>query len=201
MPKKPFSQAQINAQRVRIMDVASYVMADVGFSHLSMRKLASQLNMTASNIYNYFPNKRVLLDQTRLRGFEQLMLCIENVQSMTQFVEKFLDFSMQKGYYQLMFCPPKVSLDESSDADLINEEQSDAYAIRGHLDSLHNKVGELLDDRNNTTIHQCLSIILGLIDVQQNNVLSSSESIASEQLSSLIILQIGALSKHSVEQA
>ena len=61
MPKKPFTAEEIAAQRARIMDSASQVMADVGFHHLSMRKLAAQLGMTASNIYNYFPNKEILL--------------------------------------------------------------------------------------------------------------------------------------------
>ena len=59
MPKKPFTPEEVAAQRQRIMDSASQVMAEVGFHHLSMRKLASQLGMTASNIYNYFPNKEV----------------------------------------------------------------------------------------------------------------------------------------------
>lgn len=70
MPKKPFTPEEISAQRERIMDSASQVMADIGFHHLSMRKLASQLNMTASNIYNYFPNKESLFLYTRRRGFE-----------------------------------------------------------------------------------------------------------------------------------
>ena len=45
MPKKPFTPEEVAAQRERIMSAASQVMADVGFHHLSMRKLASQLGI------------------------------------------------------------------------------------------------------------------------------------------------------------
>ena len=88
MPKKPFTPEEIAAQRERIMDSASHVMAEVGFHHLSMRKLASQLGMTASNIYNYFPNKESLFVHTRRRGFDlsglgpldiELDLCLPSV--------------------------------------------------------------------------------------------------------------------------
>lgn len=185
MPKKPFTREQVDAQRSRIMDVASSVMADVGFNHLSMRKLASQLNMTASNIYNYFPNKKVLLDQTRLRGFEQLLSAVNSADSIDQLVEEILNFSNeQQGYYQLMFFPPKVTLDEVTEID------EDGLAIRKHLDQLHQRVGVLLGNMDNAAIHQSLSVILGLIDVQQNNVLSSLESVSADQLQSLIFQQI-----------
>lgn len=185
MPKKPFTREQVDAQRSRIMDVASSVMADVGFNHLSMRKLASQLNMTASNIYNYFPNKKVLLDQTRLRGFEQLLSAVNSADSIDALVEGMLNFSNQmQGYYQLMFCPPKVTLDDDADID------EDGLAIRKHLDQLHQRVGILLGNMDNTAIHQCLSVILGLIDVQQNNVLSSLETVSADNLQSLILQQI-----------
>lgn len=58
MPKKPFTPEEMTAQRERIMNSASQVMAEVGFHHLSMRKLANQLGMTASNIYNYCSEQR-----------------------------------------------------------------------------------------------------------------------------------------------
>jgi AcrR family transcriptional regulator len=122
MPKKPFTPEEVTAQRQRIMDSASQVMADVGFHHLSMRKLSSLLGMTASNIYNYFPNKEVLFIQTRLRGFEMFfsemheqMGSADNAkEALQQFARLLISFAQQDpGYYQLMFQPPRLNLKET----------------------------------------------------------------------------------------
>ena len=126
MPKKPFTAEEIAAQRERIMDSASSVMADVGFHHLSMRKLASQLGMTASNIYNYFPNKESLFINTRRRGFdlvfadinEQMAGASNPAQSLFTFARQLIHFAQRyPGYYQLMFQPPLLTLDESESVD------------------------------------------------------------------------------------
>ena len=126
MPKKPFTPEEVAAQRQRIMDSASKVMADVGFHHLSMRKLASQLGMTASNIYNYFPNKEVLFIQTRLRGFdiffaemnEQMGSAVNAEQALQQFARLLIGFAQQNpGYYQMMFQPPRLNLKEAEHVD------------------------------------------------------------------------------------
>lgn len=126
MPKKPFTPEEVTAQRQRIMDSASQVMAEVGFHHLSMRKLANQLGMTASNIYNYFPNKEVLFVHTRLRGFElffsemniQMREAVDAEQALQQFARILIGFAQQDfGYYQLMFQPPLLEKKESDNLD------------------------------------------------------------------------------------
>ncbi|MCT7357947.1 TetR/AcrR family transcriptional regulator [Thalassolituus pacificus] len=126
MPKKPFTAEEIAAQRERIMDSASSVMAEVGFHHLSMRKLASQLGMTASNIYNYFPNKESLFIHTRRRGFdlafadinEQMSSSSSPTDSLYAFAGQLIAFAQRfPGYYQLMFQPPLLSLDETEAVD------------------------------------------------------------------------------------
>ncbi len=126
MPKKPFTAEEIAAQRERIMDSASSVMAEVGFHHLSMRKLASQLGMTASNIYNYFPDKETLFIHTRRRGFdlafadinEQMVLASNPTQALYTFARQLIAFAQRyPGYYQLMFQPPLLSLDETGSVD------------------------------------------------------------------------------------
>lgn len=123
MPKKPFTPEEIKAQRERIMESASQVMADAGFHHLSMRKLATQLGMTASNIYNYFPNKEVLFVETRRWGYERLFHQLKNyvpkgseVTSplhVTAYV--LIEFAKQHpGFYQLMFQPPRFNLGDET---------------------------------------------------------------------------------------
>lgn len=126
MPKKPFTAEEVAAQCERIMDSAATVMADVGFHHLSMRKLAAQLGMTASNIYNYFPDKEVLFVQTRRRGFElafiglnqQMTMAKEPIEALCDFASYVIAFAQRyPGYYQLMFQPPRLSLAETGNVD------------------------------------------------------------------------------------
>lgn len=121
MPKKPFTPEEVAAQRMRIMDSASQVMADVGFHHLSMRKLANQLGMTASNIYNYFPDKASLFLSSRRRGFELLLSVIHAplqqannpINRLYAFADQLIAFSQRyPGYYQLMFQPPQLNPDQ-----------------------------------------------------------------------------------------
>lgn len=72
MPRQAFSAEEIVGQKQRIMDEAAQVMASEGISQLSMRALAASLNMTAANLYNYFPSKRQLFIETTQRGYELL---------------------------------------------------------------------------------------------------------------------------------
>jgi AcrR family transcriptional regulator len=147
MPKKPFTPEEVAAQCQRIMDSASQVMADVGFHHLSMRKLATQLGMTASNIYNYFPNKEILFIQTRLRGFdmffarmnEKMGEAVSAEQALQQFARLLISFAQQDpGYYQLMFQPPRLSLNEPElvDSDVLQRVDRLAEEWQSHLLSM-----------------------------------------------------------------
>ena len=72
MPRQAFSAEEVLVQKQRIMDEAAQVMASEGISQLSMRALAASLNMTAANLYNYFPSKRQLFIETTQRGYELL---------------------------------------------------------------------------------------------------------------------------------
>ncbi len=124
MPKKPFTTEEINAQRERIMDSAAQVMAEVGFHHLSMRKLATELGMTASNIYNYFPDKETLFLHSRRRGFELAFAALSRQQmadsarhALCTSAGQLIAFAQRwPGYYQLMLQPPLLSLQEADQA-------------------------------------------------------------------------------------
>lgn len=150
MPKKPFTQEEVNAQRERIMDSASQVMADVGFHHLSMRKLAAQLGMTASNIYNYFPNKEVLFLQTRKRGFDLIFGAIQQqmadthtaTQALYAFTGQWIEFAQRyPGYYQLMFQPPLLRL---TDGDLSDQQLQ--LQVQSQVDEWQRHILSLLQD-------------------------------------------------------
>lgn len=130
MPKKPFTPAEIESQQNRIMDGAARVMADVGYNQLSMRTLAARLEMTASNIYNYFPGKESLLLHIRRRGFELAFRQVftfavgqADTRVLVQFVRHLVRFDQSyPGYYLLMFQPPGVQAESSPELDVLNQQ-------------------------------------------------------------------------------
>ena len=115
MPKKAYSQQEVNALKIKIMDEASRIMAQEGIVNISMRKLSAQLGMTAPNLYNYFPSKHDLFLQTSLRGFELLSGEMESVTKGIKNPRERLrailktSFAFAKnhlGYWELIFHPP-----------------------------------------------------------------------------------------------
>ena len=131
MPKKPFTPAEVELQQNRIMDGAARVMAETGYHQLSMRTLASRLEMTASNIYNYFPGKESLLLNIRRRGFELAFRQIftfsvgqsGDVRTVLVFLKQLVCFGQAyPGYYALMFQPPQMTLDESPELEALNQQ-------------------------------------------------------------------------------
>lgn len=136
MPKKPFSPEEVAFQRERIMDSAAAVMAELGFHYLSMRKLAAELGMTASNIYNYFSSKESLLLNIRRRGYELLMqqtnrALMESTDasdSIQRVSAQMIDFACSRaGYYQLMFQPPVIK------PGIASQEDSEAMMVLERL--------------------------------------------------------------------
>ncbi len=115
MPKKAYSPEEVQAVKNRIMDEASRMMAEQGIANISMRALAKALDMTAPNLYNYFPNKHELFVETSKRGFELLSQNIEvatqNVSSSKERLRAILKASLPfvkeyPGYWELLFHPP-----------------------------------------------------------------------------------------------
>lgn len=72
MPRAARSQQEVELSKKRILDTALELIVKDGFHNLSMRKLASRLNMTATTIYNYFSNKDEINLMIRMHGFDML---------------------------------------------------------------------------------------------------------------------------------
>jgi len=72
MPKKPRTKEEIENIREKILDTALHIIIEEGFNNLSLRKIASRLNVTATTIYNYYTNKDEINLMIRIRGFEKL---------------------------------------------------------------------------------------------------------------------------------
>jgi len=72
MPRAVQTEKEKNVIRDRILDVAAELISEEGFNKLSMRKIASRLGVTATNIYYYFANKDEINVMIRTRGFHML---------------------------------------------------------------------------------------------------------------------------------
>ena len=125
MPKKAYSDDEIRAQKERIMDEAAQVLATAGVSSLSMRALAASTDMTAANLYNYFPSKQQLFVETTERGFALLdsytrqgLDGADNPRSkLVSLLQSAVRFSRDwTGYWELMLHPP-INLRQNMDDD------------------------------------------------------------------------------------
>jgi len=57
MPRTPRKPEEIEEEKQRILDEALNIIAESGYSGLTMRGLGQRLGMAAKTIYNYFQNK------------------------------------------------------------------------------------------------------------------------------------------------
>lgn len=204
MPKRPFTPSEVQIQQEKIMDCASQIMAEVGYHQLSMRRLAKLLNMTASNIYNYFINKEMLFLRTRRRGFELLSKCSHTavmddsvIYSLYEMSEKLISFAQtQPGYYQMIFQPPQLSTSYSLSVDmkLVVEVESIAESWQNHLMTVlaQNIVGlreASMSDKESILIAY-FSGLHGLIDSFRHRALPVLKVNDQLQVNRLILVQV-----------
>ncbi|MDI6796633.1 MAG: TetR/AcrR family transcriptional regulator [Desulfatibacillaceae bacterium] len=78
-PAPARSAEEVQAFREKILDAAQDILNKQGFEALSMRRIAGRLNMTATNIYNYFVNKDEIYLALQTRGFIVLVKHFELV--------------------------------------------------------------------------------------------------------------------------
>lgn len=112
MPKTPMTKEEIANTRGRILDTALDIIVQEGFHNLSVRKIASRLNVTATTIYNYYTNKDEINLMIRIRGFEKLyeMLTrrstvIKNIEDRFKaMIRAYVEFGLTyPSYYDIMF--------------------------------------------------------------------------------------------------
>lgn len=112
MPKAPMTQETIENTRIRILDTALDIIIQEGFNHLSLRKVASRLGVTATTIYNYYTNKDEINLMIRIRGFEKLHdLLIKRSAASTKMEDRlkamiraYIEFGLTfPSYYDIMF--------------------------------------------------------------------------------------------------
>lgn len=79
MPRKPFTESEIEAVRERILKETGGIISAHGYGALSMRKLASTLSLTAGALYRYFPTKQDLLVAYCLGSLSELEIKLKRI--------------------------------------------------------------------------------------------------------------------------
>ncbi len=107
MPKAARSVEDLARERDRILDAACDIICVQGFEQFSMRKLASRVGMTATNLYNYFSGKDEIYLAIQTRGFAELYSDFEEAAAggPSALIDAYLAFgARRKDYYDIMFC-------------------------------------------------------------------------------------------------
>jgi AcrR family transcriptional regulator len=114
MTKQRRDSNEIDKIRESIIERAVDIINTDGFSHMTMRKIASRTGMSATNLYNYFSNKDEIYIHILIRGFrlmyDELNSASERVTDPLErgknFVKTYLMFGIKNfNYYEIMFSP------------------------------------------------------------------------------------------------
>jgi AcrR family transcriptional regulator len=85
-----------------------------GFNRMTMRKIASKNNMSATNLYNYFSNKDEIYINILISGFKHLYEKLKSACDETndplergkKYITAYLSFGIENyNYYEIMFSP------------------------------------------------------------------------------------------------
>lgn len=113
MPPKPRPAEVIASERARIIQNALEVMSETDYAGFTMRKLAAKMQMSPTNIYQYFVNKDEIYLHILTSGFDLLReKMLEAVAAFSDPVEKYeaslrsiVSFALNHyNYYYLMYC-------------------------------------------------------------------------------------------------
>lgn len=139
MPPKRATEAEKQQKRDEILEAATYLISRGGYDNFTVRKLAKELGMSATNIYNYFLNREEILLNVVDRGFRSLTTskyaAYEQGDSVMDGIRQALwavyNFSIQQFHlYDILFIQRLLPMDmEFSDERLKrkNEEMLEAY--------------------------------------------------------------------------
>ena len=120
MQKAKRSPEKIQGVKERILDTAINLITTTGFNNTSMRKIALELGMSATNIYNYFSSKDSIYLEIQTKGFDILFKrfagsCIETKfpqEKIRCMITEYLTFGIENpNLYNIIFSmdTPKYS--------------------------------------------------------------------------------------------
>lgn len=114
MTKTPRDIKEIEKIRESILEKAVEIINADGFKGMTMRKLALRMDMSATNLYNYFSNKDEIYINILIRGFKMLYEILKSVYDAgvnplergKKIIQSYLAFGIQNyNYYEIMFSP------------------------------------------------------------------------------------------------
>jgi AcrR family transcriptional regulator len=120
MPKQARKTHVIRKIKKSILDCALNIINKEGINNLSMRKLASQMGMSAANLYNYYRSKETLIIALDNNGFKILYQMVKNavnsandpVEKIKALVREYIKFGTNPErihHYSIMFDRARVS--------------------------------------------------------------------------------------------
>ena len=185
MPKKVRAIEEIEDFKKKILNTAVELIIQDGFDNFSMRKLASKLNMTAANIYNYFSNKDELYLQIQITGFQKLYEFFNEIskqdipldEGIKAVIDEYINFGINnKHYYDVM-----LNLPTPKYSDYVGTKMEKTAAIEKEtalknldiiVDFLTGKIENLCPIKTRNFIIEIWTRLHGLVILYNKNILS-----------------------------
>ena len=111
MSRKSRTSDEIDKIKDDIIEAALELILDVGFSKMSMRKLAEKVGMTATNLYYYYSNKDEIYLHLQIKGFKLLLGIMQAIynqennpyDALKKMIRAYLEFGFNNpDYYRIM---------------------------------------------------------------------------------------------------
>lgn len=176
---------EVRAMKNRILQAAVELIAEEGFQNLSMRKIASRMNISAPTIYYYYANKDELNIAIRKRAGEMLYRRLSAAyrsgrdvkEKGWRMVKAYLDFGLgMPDYYAIMFdsTAPKHSdyvgteLEEAAREELVSSMRNAElmWKILGEFE----QAGYMVPDEIERMGMVLWSELHGLVSLHNNNL-------------------------------
>ncbi len=160
---------------MRIVEHALNLLMEGGRENLSLRRLAMEMDMSATNLYNYFNDKNDLLDVVRVYGFRRLLRQVKQSTSqggsskerLQHILDAYFNFGLkQADLYEIMFSRREIRAKERLSRTLQEEVKliDDLYyLVRGVLQEFLTQTRKVSPSRLREAILMLWSQMHGLI--------------------------------------
>jgi AcrR family transcriptional regulator len=156
MGSKERRERERDEVRTRILDAARELFVTHGYEGVSMRKIAVEIEYSATTIYQHFKDKEALIKELCYADFGKLaetlqgLLDIEDpIERLRKCGEAYVRFAlMYPNHYRLMFMTPlPVTCDAAERAAVKGNPDTDAYALLRSLVGIAAASGALRDEQ------------------------------------------------------
>lgn len=198
--KKPREIEKIEQIKELILDTALDVIVKEGYVNLTMRKLASSLNMTAPNIYNYYKSKDEIYISLMVRGFNMLNSTLKNIidvcdeapERARRLAKAYILFGINNSsYYNIMFTYPNPQYNDFIGTALEKISELEYRQSMEIVDFLLREIASFSGrNKNDASVHLDLigiwSMLHGIISLYNSHIIVYTSRNPEEIYSSLI---------------